>query len=228
MDNRHARRSACAPLTASAEFARLRLSLIGLVLALGFPLLPLSRWEDEFRDVAHLVGYELIWWAVVAGLALHVAQVERRPLDSIGLRPLRPFDYVCALGAAAVMMAGLPLFYLVLFHPAGTQEGAAISNLASTPLWWRLASVVRAATAEELLFRGYGFERLKDFSGSATAALVTWAAFTIAHVGAWGWAHLVVAGFGGAVLTALYVWRRNLTANILAHLIVDGCAVLFV
>jgi membrane protease YdiL (CAAX protease family) len=43
-----------------------------------------------------------------------------------------------------------------------------------------------------------------------------------ALVGPWGWGHLLIAGFGGLTLTLLYVWRRNLWANIIAHFIVDA------
>jgi membrane protease YdiL (CAAX protease family) len=45
-------------------------------------------------------------------------------------------------------------------------------------------------------------------------------------VGPWGWAHLLVAGFGGLMLSVLYAWRRNLWVNILAHCFIDGLAVL--
>jgi uncharacterized protein len=41
-------------------------------------------------------------------------------------------------------------------------------------------------------------------------------------VGPWGWGHLLIAGFGGLTLTLLYVWRRNLWANIIAHFIADA------
>jgi membrane protease YdiL (CAAX protease family) len=37
---------------------------------------------------------------------------------------------------------------------------------------------------------------------------------------------MIVAGFGGATLTALYIGRRSLWSNILAHLIVDGASLL--
>jgi len=40
-------------------------------------------------------------------------------------------------------------------------------------------------------------------------------------------AQLVVAGYGGAILTALYLWRRRkLSANIVAHWIGDGAGFL--
>ena len=58
------------------------------------------------------------------------------------------------------------------------------------------------------------------------AALVSCAVFTYAHLGNWGAAQLIVAGYGGVVLTALYLWRRNLWANMLAHWIADGAGFL--
>jgi membrane protease YdiL (CAAX protease family) len=35
-----------------------------------------------------------------------------------------------------------------------------------------------------------------------------------------------VAGFGGVMLTVLYLWRRNLYSNIIAHWIADGAGFL--
>jgi uncharacterized protein len=54
------------------------------------------------------------------------------------------------------------------------------------------------------------------------AALISLTAFTFAHLGGWGWAHLVVAAFGGAVLTGLYLVRRDLASNMVAHFLTDG------
>jgi len=90
----------------------------------------------------------------------------------------------------------------------------------------RLAiSVVRAGVSEEVLFRGYPIERLLSLTGSrGVAALLPLALFALAHVGSWGWAHLIVAAFGGAMLTWLYFWKRNLWVNIVAHIVVDGVA----
>lgn len=45
--------------------------------------------------------------------------------------------------------------------------------------------------------------------------------FTLIHLSSWGAPQMIVAGYGGALLTVLYVWRRNATANMLAHWIGD-------
>ena len=58
------------------------------------------------------------------------------------------------------------------------------------------------------------------------AGVITWAAFTYAHLGGWGWPQLIVAGFGGLLLTVLFLWRRNLWANVLTHWLADGAGFL--
>jgi membrane protease YdiL (CAAX protease family) len=90
-----------------------------------------------------------------------------------------------------------------------------------------LALVTRAAIAEELLFRGYPISRLEELSGSRVlAAVVSWAGFTYAHLSYWGAAQLIVAGWGGLILTLLFLWRRNLWTNILAHWLTDAAGFL--
>jgi len=203
------------------------LPIIGLLLTLGFTCLPVSKWEDEFADVAHLVGYELIWWAMVVFVLCWVRFLERRPLPSLGFRSLHRWDVVTTLAAAVVMMAGLAGIYYFVLPRVGADETAPIDQLLATPLWWRVISVIRAGVAEEIIFRGYAIGRLADVSGSVgIAATVSWAVFTVAHVGPWGFGHLLLAGYGGLVLTVLWLRRRNLWVNILAHVLVDAAAVL--
>jgi membrane protease YdiL (CAAX protease family) len=206
---------------------RTLLSLVGLLLTFGFPALPISRWENEFASVRHLVGYEIIWWALIGLVLLYVRLVERRPLTSIGFRVPGIRDVLIAIPAGVVMLAGLAAIYYVLFPALHLSEGQQMNQLIATPFWWRFISVIRAAVGEEVLFRGYAIERLQELTGSRTvAAVLSCAVFSLAHVGPWGWSHLLIAGFGGVMLTALYLWRRNLWVNIIAHFIVDGVAVL--
>jgi membrane protease YdiL (CAAX protease family) len=46
------------------------------------------------------------------------------------------------------------------------------------------------------------------------------------HLSSWGVAQLIVAGYGGLLLTILYLWRRNLWANMLAHWLADAAGFL--
>lgn len=100
---------------------------------------------------------------------------------------------------------------------------ATAKQLLATPFWYRVLLVTRAAFVEETLFRGYGIERITELTGSKwLAALVSWLAFTVAHVSYWSLGGLLIAGFGGLMLTLLYVWRRDLASNMIAHWIADG------
>ena len=120
------------------------------------------------------------------------------------------------------------MIYAFVFPALHLKTNAAeMSYLLHTPFWYRLILVTRAAVAEELLFRAYPIERLKELTGSLlVAAVVSTIAFTYAHLSSWGAAQLIVAGYGGVVLATLYVWRRNLWANMLAHWIADGAGFL--
>lgn len=202
-------------------------TLLGLLLTLGLGSLPFPVWDNELKDVPHMIGNEAIYWALVAATLLYVVCVEKRPLASIGLRRPRIVDVLIGLAFAAAVIAGLAALYLVVLPALRLDETQAFDTLTSAPTWWLAISVVRAGVSEEVLFRGYPIERLKELTGSnAIAILLPLVLFSLAHVGPWGWTHLIVAAFGGAMFTLLYLWRRNLWVNILAHALVDGLALL--
>jgi membrane protease YdiL (CAAX protease family) len=201
--------------------------LFGLVLTLVLGSLPYPVWDDELADVAHMLVNELIYWSLVAATLVYVLKIERLPLASIGLCRPRFLDGLAALAIAVATIGGLAALYFVVFPALQINEDQQISKLVSAPPWWLAISVVRAGASEEILFRGYPIERLQELTGSkAVASILPLIAFTLAHVGPWGWSHVVVAAFGGAMLTLLYMWRRNLWASMVAHCLIDGVAVL--
>ena len=180
--------------------------ILGILFTLGFAALPISQWEDEFASVGHLVGYELIWWAVVVAVLAYVRFAERRPVTSLGLRAPSVPDVLWAATVGVVSVAGVAGIFFGLLPLLHLTEAQPLGRLLATPLWWRLISSVRAAVAEELLFRGYALERLADLTGGLhIAAVISCLVFTVEHVGPWGWGHLLIAGFGGLTLTLLYV-----------------------
>jgi membrane protease YdiL (CAAX protease family) len=199
------------------------LSGVGLLLALGCIGLPFGTWDGALASVAHMAANELVYWGLVAAVLFYVIRIEHRPLNSIGLRRPGSGDIIAALATGALMIAVLGLLYLVVFPALHWDETQQMQTLTAVPFWLRLVSVVRAAVSEEVLFRGYALERVQELTGSRGAAGVfTWAVFTLEHLSYWGWHHLLVAGAAGALLTLLYLWRRNLWANMLAHFMVDA------
>ena len=210
---------------------RLRLTAVmGLIYLLVATFAPLGSWGRHLfgRELGPNWSGEILWWILTFGLYTYVLGLEGRPLSSIGFHRPRVLDIVLAVITGVLMVAGIVAIYGVVFpllhlHVNTSEMG----RLLHTPFWYRVLLVTRAAVAEETLFRGYPIERLKEWSGSGLlAGALSWAAFTYAHLSSWGPAQLIVAGYGGLLLTALYLWRRNLWANMLAHWIADGAGFL--
>lgn len=198
--------------------------VVGLFLSLGVGLLPLGTWGKATGLLGPLASTEIFWWTAVAVLILYVLFAEQRPLSSIGFRKFGIASGLAGAIAGILLVAGIVAIYSFVFPLLHLQMNTGeMGKLLRTPFWYRFALVTRAAFAEELLFRAYPIERIAELSGRRwPAAAISWVAFTYAHLSSWGWAQLVVAGYGGIVLTALYLWRRNYWVNVIAHWIGDG------
>lgn len=204
---------------------RITASIAALVLLFA-TFAPLGTWGQHLfgRGLGPNYSREILWWLLILAVYAHVLLVERRALSSIGFRRPRPLDLLLGAVTGLLLIAGMVAIYSVVFPLLHLQINArVVGMLKHTPLGYRVLLVTRAAVAEETLFRGYPIERLQEWSGSRLlAGSLTWAAFTYAHLSTWGAAQLIVAGYGGLLLTVLYLWRRNLWVNMIAHWMADG------
>jgi membrane protease YdiL (CAAX protease family) len=211
------------PEVAAVRPARAPLRRLGTIAILILLQLPWPGWLFPGESLSAQALRELVFWLMTALLLAYVVVGERRPLRSIGL--LKPDWKSLAWGVvgAAVMVTGLAFIYLVILPALGQPAAEKIGEVKALPLWFLIGLVTRAAVFEELYYRGFAIERIAELSGRRwLAALVSLALFTFAHLDYWGWTHLIVAGYGGLVLTALYLLRRDLASNMLAHWLTDG------
>jgi len=204
--------------------------IVGLLLSLGVALLPLGTWGKAYSGLGKLLGGEVLWWIAVVIVLLYVSLVERRPFSSLGIRRPTWRDILVAIAATAVSIVGVGLIVALLFPALHLQLNKdAMQGILQTPFWYRLLLVTRAAVAEELLFRGYPISRLEELSRSRIfAAFLSWATFTYVHLSYWGAAQLIIAGWGGFLLTLLFLWRRNLWVNMIVHWLSDAAGFLLV
>lgn len=195
--------------------------LVGLALSLALPFCHLG---DLGRGwINPLWGGEVLWWALFVAVLLYVLLVERKSLASLGYRAPGVLDVVLGVIAAVVAVVGIGMIFQIVLPAMHLTVSRQMGALIATPLLFRVATVTRAAFVEETLFRGYGFERIAELTKSPLlAAFVTWAVFSMAHLQSWGWGQVIIAAWGGLVLTVLYLWRRNLWANIICHWLIDG------
>ncbi len=196
---------------------------IGLVLAFGLPELHLGQRLAPGDDLRSNAVAEVLFWFIGLTIIGYVVLVERRPLSSIGLwRPgWRTFVY--GLLGAIAMFASVILSYAVLFPLLGLKMNQeAVEHITRNPFWFQILMFLRAGVVEEVLYRGYPIERVQELTGNKwVAALLSVVVFTAVHLSGWGGAQLVVVALGAIILALLYLWRRDLVCNMIAHFLVD-------
>ena len=177
-----------------------------------------------------LLSREAFWWMFAAAVLLWLTFVERLPLRSIGFRwPTWKTFLFALVGPAAVLFVMVVHMGVIVrvFHLDTTAVLAQQRMILSQPYWFRVLLVLRAAVVEEILFRGYMIEKVRQLTGSAVLAVaVSVLTFTFAHYAGWGAVQLLPVFGAGTVLALLYVWRRDLPSNMLAHFLTDGAGFL--
>jgi len=204
-------------------------TLVGLALAFGWPVslyIP-GLSTHKVTNVHDIVVNVWVKWLVTVVLGVIAFRIQRRAPVEFGLRGLGWRDGLAALGGLVVafLASGIASHMVAL-----TSNATDLQKLAAVPVGWRVALVLTAAICEEFMYRGFGIEELTFLIGSRwMAAVLSLVLFTVSHVSLYGLsAALVIPGAVGAVLTGLYLWRRNLPSCILMHAIIDGIFVVLV
>jgi membrane protease YdiL (CAAX protease family) len=196
---------------------------IGLFVAL-FGMLIVRQVVSYFWPavtVTSALGKESLFWACAIVVLVIVCRVERLPLTSIGIGTstwTKSILWGFVLTLICLVIGGT---LAALTHYGGGRAADAFSKL---PLGLITLIVFRAGVVEELLYRGYAIERLTALGlHRYFAAGIPLLIFAVGH---WtgGWANIVIALALGAFLSAFYLWRRDLIANIIGHFMVDFIA----
>lgn len=159
----------------------------------------------------------LVWnWAVAVVLIAFVLLVERRRLASIGFRRPGVVDILLAIGFWIISVLASAFVHSLL--PPSPSGGLEIMLAFSIPVL--VLIVVTASITEEIFYRGYAIERLAELTGSLWLAVtISFVLFLLPHIAFFGPTWLLYQGVSVVLLYVLYVWRRNLWACMLTHLL---------
>lgn len=191
----------------------------GLVVSLGLPAL--VAWSLGLLGIPPSPAVAIApLWAITLLLLLIVRVLEGESYSSIGCRTPSTTD----LGWAVVGY-GLGFLSIVVADPLvvrlGLRSAEAVASQQPVTLATPLVLLTSPIT-EEILFRGYAIERLETLTGRTDlAVLVSVAAFLFAHVPLWGVGGALQFLPWSILITALYVWRRNLPACMVMHFLGD-------
>ena len=165
---------------------------------------------------------EVIIFAI-GGLVLGIIKYrEGLGWESVGLqRPKAGNTALWVLITSAGMALALALAFGLISVFGWSFGGSDSSTVEELPAWVMLVVITRAGILEELFYRGYAIERLQLLSGnrylSIALPLILFALFHYRQ----GAAGITIAFMFGAVMTAVYVYKRNLWITITTHFMVD-------
>jgi membrane protease YdiL (CAAX protease family) len=189
-------------------------ALIGLLVFLSIPFLL------QLMPLTYMLA-ELGFWLLLLVMILWIYFVEKRTIASIGWKKLTIKMTFVAIGLGLVLFIAFGIANVVI-QKLGlelNQEIAEMISSKSLPVLFLL--VLRAAVVEEVLYRGYAIERINELTKSKwIAGLVPLIMFMLVHL-SWGVGHLLFIFVAGGLLTLMYVSKRNLALNIIAHFTVD-------
>ena len=166
----------------------------------------LLRFEALFRPALAVILLAIYSWLLTVG-----NHVEEHRIAAQGL-PLSPgwaaqFGVGCAFGVLLIALAVVPL---AVWGGLSFRVVLTVRSLAKIALVFAL--VISGALAEELMFRGYPFQRLIEAIGATGSIVVFSALFGVVHLsnpGAtiWGLVNTVAIG---VLLSILYLRTRAL------------------
>jgi membrane protease YdiL (CAAX protease family) len=204
-------------------------ALIGLVVAFGWPLLLLipGLSTHQITNIHDDIVNVSVKWLVVIVLCVIAFAVQRRGPSELGMRMLGWRDGLAALGGVIVAFILSGAAGRIVAMPSSLTD---LHKIAAVPLNLRIAVVLTAAVCEEFMYRGFGIEEIAYVIGKRwLAGLLSLILFTFSHAGLYGMsATLIIPALVGAVLTGLYLWRRNLPSCMLMHAVMDAIFIIVI
>jgi uncharacterized protein len=157
---------------------------------------------------------------VLTAVMVWIARVkEGRTWAQLGLAHPRLAQTTGLTLLGLVGVAGVLAACLGAFHLLGVSYGE--GDGVERPIWLLALMIVRAGTVEELTFRSIAIDHTAELTGSRTLGwLLPLLVFGLLHFSQ-GLSGIIIATATAAVITALYLWKRNLWANMAIHFIVD-------
>jgi membrane protease YdiL (CAAX protease family) len=203
--------------------------LIGLAVALGGPLLLMTPGVSthQITNARDDIVAICVQWLIAFILAVIAFTIQRRGRAEFGIRGLGWRDVLASFAGVVTAFVLSGVAGRLVTMPSSLSN---LQKMAAVPLGLRIALVLTAAICEEFIYRGFGIEELAYLTGRRwLAGLLSLTLFTASHAGLYGLSvALIIPGLVGAVLTGLYLWRRNLVSCMLMHAVMDGVFIVLI
>lgn len=167
-------------------------------------------------------------WVVVLMIILFVKYGEKNNLSTLNFKKIKLETFILGLalfGFSMLSIAGSHFLFKNFGVITGFEkqlDNPAMESVGSEFVFvYGIFSLLTAAFAEEIIYRGYVTERILILSKNKVwAYILPVIAFTLMHYRK-GLDHLVGVIFVAVIMTIYYVKYRNLTLNIIGHFFID-------
>jgi membrane protease YdiL (CAAX protease family) len=206
-------------------FMRLLLSAAGILIvttAAGIVAIGMGTpFEWLPRSLALLFWFNLLLLPLLLALyTLLTHRLEGRPLGSVGmaLHPRWKNELVMGMAAGSAMLLGVASIERLLGVASFSLRPSHLGGVVLAGGFYVLALMV-AASVEELIFRGYPFQRLVDVVGPAVAVIAVSILFGAAHLRNpfQSWISSANTALVGVLLAVCYLRTRALWLPIGIH-----------
>ena len=173
---------------------------------------PLGDGLTIIRELTNFILVGILCWIII--------NKEVLQLDSIGIRKIAwKQTAIWTIITGLFCFVGL-VICLAIIQAFGWEYGKTKSTVKLSMLTTTLV-MLRAGIAEEVFFRGYIYERLHFLlKNKWIAVALSVIPFALLHY-TQGLPGIFIALVLGGILTVMYLWKRNLKANMIAHFLID-------
>ena len=174
--------------------------------------MPLSNELTIFRELIIFCLVGLLFWIIITKEALG--------LSSIGINETTWKQTIIWTIISGVFCLAGSVACLLIIQALGWEYGKSQSSVKLSMLTTTLV-MLRAGIAEEVFFRGYIYERLTILLKNKWIAIAfSLIPFALLHYSQ-GLPGVFISLVLGGILTAMYLWKRNLKSNMIAHFLID-------
>jgi len=215
--------------------------LLGSVLFLGglfvSHIVPDVFWGIEVKGP--VLAVVALLFASTSLMAVAIAlRFVKHDFRDIGLT-VENFRADAAIGVTVAVVWSLLQFLVIIPNTGGAERSDIVANRAQigTSELGLFAMLLMAwlggGLAEELFFRGHFMTTLQKVLGHSIPSMTVVVAITVIVFaslhGYQGWVGILDTGlYGGLTISLLYLWRKRLTACIVAHGLFDTIAVIMI
>lgn len=165
---------------------------------------------------------------LITFLFLYIHDIKTDGKDNIikEVKSINMFNALKCYAVGATLGTGLSMFIslLPLDNIIGSYEDTSALLMNSNFLVLFISLGIIVPIAEELIYRGIVYNRVKKYSNDKIAIIVSALAFGIFH---FNLVQIVFAGVMGIVLAYVYSRYKTITAPILLHMAVNQISVIF-